>query len=171
MIKEVLDVMIELAEEHMTMICVTHEMGFARTVADTVVFMDKGQVVEVAPPAEFFAQPKNERTKLFLSQLLKHLQRSSAPRRSGEEGWGGEGSLGPRKPLGLGDLLRRPVHKADLIQERRQAAASSAPSCARRDRSGSGSPAAFPARAASGPAPAIAAQNAPAGSRYSGRTG
>jgi len=72
MIKEVLDVMIELAEEHMTMICVTHEMGFARTVADTVVFMDKGQVVEVAPPAEFFAQPKNERTRLFLSQLLKH---------------------------------------------------------------------------------------------------
>ena len=72
MIKEVLDVMIELAEEHMTMICVTHEMGFARTVADRVVFMDKGQVVEVAPPAEFFANPRNERTKLFLSQLLKH---------------------------------------------------------------------------------------------------
>nr|WP_298687269.1 amino acid ABC transporter ATP-binding protein [uncultured Dongia sp.] len=72
MIKEVLDVMIELAEEHMTMICVTHEMGFARTVADRVVFMDKGQVVEVAPPAEFFANPKNERTKLFLGQLLKH---------------------------------------------------------------------------------------------------
>lgn len=72
MIKEVLDVMIELAEEHMTMICVTHEMGFARTVADTVVFMDHGQVVEVAPPAEFFAHPKNDRTRLFLSQLLKH---------------------------------------------------------------------------------------------------
>lgn len=72
MIKEVLDVMIELAQEHMTMICVTHEMGFARTVADRVVFMDKGQVVEVAPPAEFFANPKNERTKLFLGQLLKH---------------------------------------------------------------------------------------------------
>ena len=72
MIKEVLDVMIELAEEHMTMICVTHEMGFARTVADRVVFMDHGQVVEVAPPAEFFANPKNERTKLFLGQLLKH---------------------------------------------------------------------------------------------------
>jgi general L-amino acid transport system ATP-binding protein len=72
MIKEVLDVMIELAEEHMTMICVTHEMGFARTVADRVVFMDKGQVVETAPPTEFFANPKNERTKLFLSQLLKH---------------------------------------------------------------------------------------------------
>ncbi|MBK8159035.1 MAG: amino acid ABC transporter ATP-binding protein [Rhodospirillaceae bacterium] len=72
MIKEVLDVMVELAEEHMTMICVTHEMGFARTVADRVVFMDHGQVVEVAPPAEFFANPKNERTKLFLGQLLKH---------------------------------------------------------------------------------------------------
>ena len=72
MIKEVLDVMIELAQEHMTMICVTHEMGFARTVADRVVFMDKGQVVETAPPTEFFANPKNERTKLFLSQLLKH---------------------------------------------------------------------------------------------------
>jgi general L-amino acid transport system ATP-binding protein len=72
MIKEVLDVMIELAEEHMTMICVTHEMGFARTVADTVVFMDHGQVVEVAPPATFFSNPKNERTKLFLSQVLAH---------------------------------------------------------------------------------------------------
>ncbi|WP_374306770.1 amino acid ABC transporter ATP-binding protein [Dongia sp.] len=72
MIKEVLDVMIELAEEHMTMICVTHEMGFARTVADRVVFMDKGQVIETAPPTEFFANPQNERTKLFLSQLLKH---------------------------------------------------------------------------------------------------
>ena len=72
MIKEVLDVMVELAEEHMTMICVTHEMGFARTVADRVVFMDHGQVVEVAPPAEFFASPKNERTRLFLGQVLKH---------------------------------------------------------------------------------------------------
>ncbi|QIG52362.1 amino acid ABC transporter ATP-binding protein [Nordella sp. HKS 07] len=72
MIKEVLDVMVELAKEHMTMICVTHEMGFARTVADTVVFMDHGQIVEVASPKEFFAAPKNERTKLFLSQVLKH---------------------------------------------------------------------------------------------------
>jgi ABC-type polar amino acid transport system ATPase subunit len=72
MIKEVLDVMIELAEDHMTMICVTHEMGFARTVADTVVFMDHGQVVEVAPPKTFFSNPKNERTKLFLSQVLAH---------------------------------------------------------------------------------------------------
>jgi general L-amino acid transport system ATP-binding protein len=72
MIKEVLDVMIELAEDHMTMICVTHEMGFARTVADTVVFMDHGQVVEVAPPKTFFSDPKNERTKLFLSQVLVH---------------------------------------------------------------------------------------------------
>jgi ABC-type polar amino acid transport system ATPase subunit len=72
MIKEVLDVMIELAEEHMTMICVTHEMGFAKTVADMVIFMDHGQIVEVAPPDEFFSRPKNERTKLFLSQVLKH---------------------------------------------------------------------------------------------------
>jgi ABC-type polar amino acid transport system ATPase subunit len=72
MIKEVLDVMIELAEEHMTMICVTHEMGFARTVADTMVFMDHGQIVEVAPAKEFFANPRNERTKLFLSQILSH---------------------------------------------------------------------------------------------------
>jgi general L-amino acid transport system ATP-binding protein len=72
MIKEVLDVMVALAEEHMTMVCVTHEMGFARTVADTVVFMDHGQIVEVAPPKEFFAAPKNERTQLFLSQVLKH---------------------------------------------------------------------------------------------------
>ena len=72
MIKEVLDVMIELAEEHMTMICVTHEMGFAKTVADMVIFMDHGQIVEVAPPDEFFSSPKNDRTKLFLSQVLKH---------------------------------------------------------------------------------------------------
>ena len=72
MIKEVLDVMVALAEEHMTMVCVTHEMGFARTVADMVVFMDHGQIVEVAPPKEFFAAPKNERTQLFLSQVLKH---------------------------------------------------------------------------------------------------
>jgi ABC-type polar amino acid transport system ATPase subunit len=72
MIKEVLDVMVELAEEHMTMICVTHEMGFARTVADTMIFMDHGQIVEVAPAKDFFSNPKNERTKLFLSQILTH---------------------------------------------------------------------------------------------------
>ncbi|MDA0220230.1 MAG: amino acid ABC transporter ATP-binding protein [Proteobacteria bacterium] len=72
MIKEVLDVMVELAEEGMTMICVTHEMGFARTVGDTMVFMDQGEIVEMAPPAEFFANPKNERTQLFLSQILSH---------------------------------------------------------------------------------------------------
>jgi general L-amino acid transport system ATP-binding protein len=72
MIKEVLDVMIELAQEGMTMICVTHEMGFARTVADSMIFMDGGQIVEVAPPKEFFANPKNDRTKLFLSQILSH---------------------------------------------------------------------------------------------------
>jgi ABC-type polar amino acid transport system ATPase subunit len=72
MIKEVLDVMIELAEEGMTMVCVTHEMGFARTVADTMVFMDHGEIVERGPPTEFFANPKNDRTKLFLSQILAH---------------------------------------------------------------------------------------------------
>jgi general L-amino acid transport system ATP-binding protein len=70
MIKEVLDVMIELAEEGMTMICVTHEMGFARKVADRVIFMDAGQIVEENTPAEFFDNPKNERTQLFLSQIL-----------------------------------------------------------------------------------------------------
>jgi general L-amino acid transport system ATP-binding protein len=72
MIKEVLDVMVELAEEHMTMICVTHEMGFARKVADTMIFMDHGQIVEVAPPKMFFSNPQNQRTKLFLSQILAH---------------------------------------------------------------------------------------------------
>src|SRR5262252_799488 len=72
MIKEVLDVMIELAEEGMTMLCVTHEMGFARTVADMMVFMDRGEIVERGPPKEFFADPKSDRTKLFLSQILAH---------------------------------------------------------------------------------------------------
>jgi len=72
MIKEVLDVMIELAEEGMTMVCVTHEMGFARTVADTMVFMDRGEIVERGSPKEFFADPKSDRTKLFLSQILAH---------------------------------------------------------------------------------------------------
>ena len=72
MIKEVLDVMIELAEDGMTMVCVTHEMGFARTVADMMVFMDRGEIVERGPPKEFFADPKSERTKLFLSQILAH---------------------------------------------------------------------------------------------------
>jgi general L-amino acid transport system ATP-binding protein len=72
MIKEVLDVMTELAETGMTMICVTHEMGFAKTVADRVVFMDDGEIVEMAPPNEFFENPKNERSKEFLSQILQH---------------------------------------------------------------------------------------------------
>ncbi|MDW8124076.1 MAG: amino acid ABC transporter ATP-binding protein [Geminicoccaceae bacterium] len=72
MVKEVLDVMIELANEGMTMVVVTHEMGFAKSVADFVVFMDKGEIVEVAPPDEFFANPKSERTRLFLSQILSH---------------------------------------------------------------------------------------------------
>ena len=72
MIKEVLDVMIELAREGMTMVCVTHEMGFARTVADTMVFMDRGEIVERGPPKEFFANPESDRTKLFLSQILSH---------------------------------------------------------------------------------------------------
>ncbi len=72
MISEVLDVMTDLAEEGMTMIVVTHEMGFARKVADLVVFMDQGEIVESNPPGEFFDNPKNERTKLFLSQILTH---------------------------------------------------------------------------------------------------
>jgi len=72
MIKEVLDVMIELAEEGMTMVCVTHEMGFAKTVADQMVFMDHGEIVEKAPPAAFFEAPRNERTRTFLSQILSH---------------------------------------------------------------------------------------------------
>ncbi len=72
MIKEVLDVMVGLAQDGMTMIVVTHEMGFARTGADTMIFMDRGEIVETAPPKEFFADPKNERTKLFLSQILAH---------------------------------------------------------------------------------------------------
>lgn len=70
MIKEVLDTMVGLAEEGMTMICVTHEMGFARQVANRVIFMDQGQIVEENAPAEFFDNPQHERTKLFLSQIL-----------------------------------------------------------------------------------------------------
>ncbi|MFE0755941.1 amino acid ABC transporter ATP-binding protein [Inquilinus sp. NPDC058860] len=72
MIKEVLDVMVELAREGITMICVTHEMGFARTVANRVIFMDRGQIVEQNEPEEFFKNPKSDRTKLFLSQILAH---------------------------------------------------------------------------------------------------
>ncbi len=70
MIKEVLDVMIELAEEGMTMLVVTHEMGFAKSVADRVMFMDEGQIVEENNPHDFFDNPQHERTKLFLSQIL-----------------------------------------------------------------------------------------------------
>ena len=72
MVKEVLDVMTDLAEAGITMLCVTHEMGFARRVADRVIFMDKGEIVEQGPPEEFFANPRNERTRLFLSQVLSH---------------------------------------------------------------------------------------------------
>jgi general L-amino acid transport system ATP-binding protein len=72
MIKEVLDTMIQLAEEGMTMICVTHEMGFARSVANRVIFMDQGQIVEQNAPEPFFHNPQSERTKLFLSQILGH---------------------------------------------------------------------------------------------------
>ncbi|TYO99055.1 general L-amino acid transport system ATP-binding protein [Geothermobacter ehrlichii] len=70
MVKEVLDVMVELAEEGMTMLVVTHEMGFAKSVADRVMFMDDGQIVEQNTPDEFFANPQNDRTRLFLSQIL-----------------------------------------------------------------------------------------------------
>ena len=72
MIKEVLDVMVSLAQEGMTMLCVTHEMGFARTVADRVIFMDRGQIVEQNDPETFFSHPQNDRTRLFLSQILAH---------------------------------------------------------------------------------------------------
>jgi general L-amino acid transport system ATP-binding protein len=72
MINEVLDVMIELAGQGITMLCVTHEMGFARSVADRVIFMDQGQIVEQNRPEEFFAHPKNERTRDFLSKIIAH---------------------------------------------------------------------------------------------------
>ena len=72
MIKEVLDVMIELAGQGITMLCVTHEMGFARSIADRIVFMDQGQIVEQNAPGEFFANPANERTREFLSKILNH---------------------------------------------------------------------------------------------------
>jgi general L-amino acid transport system ATP-binding protein len=72
MIKEVLDTMIELAESGMTMICVTHEMGFAKTVANRVIFMDGGEIIEENEPESFFTNPQSDRTKLFLSQILGH---------------------------------------------------------------------------------------------------
>lgn len=72
MISEVLDVMVSLAEEGMTMVCVTHEMGFARSVADRVIFMADGEIIEQGPPDQFFDEPKNERTKTFLSQIVGH---------------------------------------------------------------------------------------------------
>jgi len=70
MISEVLDVMLDLAREGMTMVVVTHEMGFARNAASEIIFMDRGRIVEQQPPAEFFAHPAEERTRLFLSQIL-----------------------------------------------------------------------------------------------------
>jgi general L-amino acid transport system ATP-binding protein len=72
MIQEVLDVMAELARDGMTMVCVTHEMGFARSIADTMVFMDEGRIVEVAPPERFFTSPAQERTRAFLSRIIGH---------------------------------------------------------------------------------------------------
>ena len=72
MISEVLDVMVSLASDGMTMICVTHEMGFARRVADRVIFMDRGEIVETADPETFFSAPQNERTRQFLSQVMGH---------------------------------------------------------------------------------------------------
>jgi general L-amino acid transport system ATP-binding protein len=72
MINEVLDVMVELADTGMTMVCVTHEMGFARKVADTMVFMEEGRIVEVSPPDQFFTKPSSERCRLFLEQILEH---------------------------------------------------------------------------------------------------
>jgi len=72
MVREVLDVMVELAHEGMTMLCVTHEMGFAKQVADRVIFMDRGQIIEENVPDQFFDNPQSDRTKLFLSQILQH---------------------------------------------------------------------------------------------------
>jgi polar amino acid transport system ATP-binding protein/general L-amino acid transport system ATP-binding protein len=72
MISEVLEVMKDLAKEGMTMICVTHEMGFARSVADRIIFMDKGEIIEEAPPKDIFDNPKSERLKLFMNQILSH---------------------------------------------------------------------------------------------------
>jgi general L-amino acid transport system ATP-binding protein len=72
MIGEVLDVMVELADTGMTMVVVTHEMGFARKVADTMVFMENGKIVEVSPPKTFFTNPKSARARVFLSQILEH---------------------------------------------------------------------------------------------------
>ena len=72
LVGEVLDVMVELAHEGMTMLCVTHEMGFAKQVADRVIFMDRGQIIEENVPDQFFDHPQSERTKLFLSQILQH---------------------------------------------------------------------------------------------------
>jgi len=72
MIKEVLDVMLDLAKDGMTMVCVTHEMGFARAAADEVVFMDGGKIIEQTTPEKLFSSPKEDRTKLFLSQILNH---------------------------------------------------------------------------------------------------
>ena len=72
MIKEVLETMVALAEDGMTMLCVTHEMGFAKTVAHRVIFMDRGEIIEQNAPEEFFTHPKSDRTKLFLSQILHH---------------------------------------------------------------------------------------------------
>jgi len=72
MIKEVLDTMVALAEDGMTMICITHEMGFAKTVAHRVIFMDGGEIIEQNSPAEFFTHPQSDRTRLFLSQILHH---------------------------------------------------------------------------------------------------
>lgn len=72
MVKEVLDVMVQLADDGMTMICVSHEMGFARTIADTIVFMDNGEIVERASPREFFSAPRSERSRSFLGKVLQH---------------------------------------------------------------------------------------------------
>ena len=72
MIKEVLDVMVELADTGMTMLVVSHEMGFAKTVADRVIFMDEGEIIEQNDPHQFFDNPQHDRTKLFLSQILAH---------------------------------------------------------------------------------------------------
>jgi ABC-type polar amino acid transport system ATPase subunit len=72
MINEVLDVMTELADSGITMLCVTHEMGFAKKVADTMIFMDQGEIIERSPPEQFFSNPETERCRQFLEQVLSH---------------------------------------------------------------------------------------------------
>ena len=125
MVKEVLDTMVDLAREGMTMLVVTHEMGFAREVANRVVFMDAGQVIESNTPQEFFANPQHARTKLFLSQILRHYRvrrvakRSVPSQRHRSLRDGGHGAGAPCPPYDSSKpshLLERHVDLGALFQ-------------------------------------------------------